>query len=30
MMTDERAMIDLRYISSGCERMTRGIEGGDS
>ena len=21
MMTDERAMIDLRYISSGCERM---------
>ena len=28
MMTDQRAMIDLRYISSGCERM-RKLEFGD-
>ena len=28
MMSDERAMIDLRYISSGCERM-RNLDFGD-
>lgn len=28
MMSDEHAMIDLRYISSGCERM-RNLDFGD-